>query len=101
MSKHFSKSTFLFLEKRNYLYIYTEFFGWFLKKCFVIQKILRHHKYFYYMNNKMPYVMRKIKNTTKYRVKNKKTGDIKAYSTTKSKAIKQIKLLESIDKLKK
>ena len=47
----------------------------------------------------MPYKTTKIKGG--YQVKNKKSGRVVAKKTTKTKAKKQISLLNSIDKLKK
>lgn len=47
----------------------------------------------------MPYKITKIKGG--YRVKNRSTGRVVAKKTTKTKASKQVKLLNSIDRKKK
>jgi len=44
----------------------------------------------------MPYEVKKLSNG-KYQVKNKKTGKIIAKGTTKTKADKQVRLMEMID----
>jgi len=41
----------------------------------------------------MPYQIRKIKNQNLYSVKNKETGEVHSYGTTKENAIKQVRLL--------
>jgi hypothetical protein len=41
----------------------------------------------------MPYVIRKIKNKNLYSVKNRDTGVVHSYGTTKKNAIKQVRLL--------
>jgi len=49
----------------------------------------------------MPYIMKPLPNN-KFRVINSKTGEVKAYSTTKAKAEGQIKFLEMMNnKIKK
>jgi hypothetical protein len=49
----------------------------------------------------MPYIMKPLPNN-KFRVVNSKTGEVKAYSTTKAKAEGQIKFLEMMNnKIKK
>jgi hypothetical protein len=45
----------------------------------------------------MPYAIRKIKNKDRYRVINKDTGQVKAKTTTLTKAKKQVRLLYMID----
>ena len=49
----------------------------------------------------MPYVIRKIKNQNLYSVKNRDTGVIHSYGTTKANAIKQVRFLHMIDLPKK
>ena len=44
----------------------------------------------------MPYIIKK-KSNGKFQVINKDTGQIKAKNTTKTKALKQIKLIEYLD----
>jgi len=44
--------------------------------------------------------MRKLPNSNLYRVKNKLTGNIKANATTKTNAIKQIRLLNMREHIK-
>jgi hypothetical protein len=48
----------------------------------------------------MPYKITKLKNN-KYQVKNTKTNKITSKSTTKTKAEKQVRLLDMLDKKKK
>lgn len=45
----------------------------------------------------MPYQVRKVNNKTCYRVKNKKSKKVTAKCTTKSKAKRQIRLLNAIE----
>ena len=45
----------------------------------------------------MPYVIRKLPKKNCYRVRNKYTGRIAAYCTSRKKAERQIRLLEYID----
>jgi hypothetical protein len=45
----------------------------------------------------MPFVIRKIRNKNLYSVKNSKTNQVHSYSTTKTKAINQVKLLTAIE----
>ena len=49
----------------------------------------------------MPYQIRKLPNQNKYRVTNKETGRVSAFSTTKKKAEGQVKLLMMRDNQKK
>ena len=49
----------------------------------------------------MPYKKIKLPNKNKYKVVNKKTGEIKAKNTTKEKADNQIRLLNYVETLKK
>lgn len=46
----------------------------------------------------MPYAIRKLPNQNKWRVYNSATGKIHAEHTTKSKAIKQMRLLYMLEK---
>lgn len=46
----------------------------------------------------MPYEIRKLPNTKFYRVRNKETGAIKASATTKQNALRQVRLLNSLEK---
>jgi hypothetical protein len=45
----------------------------------------------------MPYTLRKLPNKNKWKVVNKKTKQVYARSTTRTKALRQIKLLNAID----
>ena len=49
----------------------------------------------------MPYKKIKLPNKNKYKVVNKKTGEIKAKSTSKKKADNQIRLLNYVETSKK
>lgn len=49
----------------------------------------------------MPYAIRKLPNKDLYRVRNKETGKIYAYGTTKDKAEKQVRLLYLREREKK
>jgi len=48
----------------------------------------------------MPYIVRKIRNLPLYTVKNKETGEVKSKASSKTNAIKQVRLLEQYDKTK-
>ncbi len=45
----------------------------------------------------MPYEIRKLPKTSLYRVRNKETGEIKANATTKQNALRQVRLLHSLE----
>lgn len=45
----------------------------------------------------MPYEIRKLPNSNMYRVRNKITGEVKATSTTKQNAQRQVRLLNSLE----
>ena len=45
----------------------------------------------------MPYKIRKLPNKNRYRVYNAVTGQIHAYNTTKVKAVRQLRLLKSLE----
>lgn len=49
----------------------------------------------------MPYVIRKLPNKERFRVFNKLTKKVYAKSTTKKRALRQIRLLHMIDSRKK
>ena len=49
----------------------------------------------------MPYQIRKVRNKKCYTVKNKKNGKVHSKCTTKKKAMKQIRLLYMVDRMKK
>lgn len=46
----------------------------------------------------MPYEIRKVRNKECYQVRNKETKEVYAKCTTRDKAVKQLKLLQSVDK---
>jgi len=47
----------------------------------------------------MPFVVRKIRNNNTYTVKNTVTGKVYSYHTTRSKALAQVRLMESLNPL--
>jgi hypothetical protein len=49
----------------------------------------------------MPYQIRKVRNKKCYSVKNKRSGKFRAKCTTRKKAIKQVRLLHMVDRMKK
>lgn len=49
----------------------------------------------------MPYTIKPISKTKFVKVVNTQTGEVKAYKTTKSKAERQINLLDRLEKSKK
>jgi len=46
----------------------------------------------------MPWVIRKVKNQNLYSVKNKETGQVHSFGTTKENAIKQVRLLYLLER---
>jgi hypothetical protein len=45
----------------------------------------------------MPYTMRKVRNKSCYRVVNNKTGRVKAHCSTKTNALRQLRLLRALE----
>jgi len=47
-----------------------------------------------------PFVIRKVKNQNLYSVKNRDTGQVHSYGTTKENALKQVRLLYLLERKK-